>query len=66
MPKKEYQSGKGKFQYSEAFVDQETKKKIAEHLFNFNHKISAEDLQSVKTDFSLLTKPGNQKKIAEK
>ena len=32
MPKKGYQHGTEKFQFSEAYVDQETKKKIDEHL----------------------------------
>lgn len=63
MPKKGYQHGTEKFQFSEAYVDQETKKKIDEHLFNFNHQISAEDLQGAKTDISLLSKPGSQQKI---
>ena len=63
MPKKGYQHGTEKFQFSEAYVDQETKKKIDEHLFNFNHQISAEDLQGAKTDISLLSKPGKKKKI---
>lgn len=66
MPKRELQNSKNRFNSPDAYIDRETKKKIEEHLFNFNHKISEEDLRNVKTDISLLTQQVNPQKIMGK
>lgn len=63
MPDKKTQKNQSNIQFSSLFIDRETKKKIEEHLFNVNHKISEEDLQAAITDTSLFAHAGNSPTI---